>query len=72
MIQIPVIKFINFFYSTVIDNVNILKINVNLKHQFTDHFEKTLNKVPFCTLTILTLTTYTRNHMAITIDCKAC
>ena len=44
MIPIPVMQFINFFYSTVVDNVNILKINVKLKHQFTAHFEKNLLK----------------------------
>ena len=52
---------------TVIDNVNILKINVKLKHQITAHFEKILHKLPLCTITILTLTTYTCNHMAIRI-----
>ena len=73
MIPIPVVQFIHFFYSTVIDNVNILKINIKLKTQFTAHFEKILHKLPLsCTLTILTLTTYTCNPMAITIYCKAC
>ena len=57
MIPIPVMQFINFFQSTVIDNVNILKINVQLKHQCTVHFEKILHKLPLCTLTIVTLTT---------------
>ena len=70
MIPIQVMQFINFFYSTVIDNVNILKISVKLKHQFTAHFEEILHKLPLCTLTIWTLTTYTCNHMAITIKCK--
>ena len=32
-------QFINFFCSTVIDNVNILKINVKSK-QSTAHFEE--------------------------------
>ena len=49
MIPIPVIHFINFVYTAVIDNVNILKINVKLKHQFTAHFEKILHKLPLCT-----------------------
>ena len=52
--------------------VNILKINVKLKHQITAHFEKILYKLTLCTQTILTLTTYNCNHMAITIQCKAC
>ena len=72
MIPIPVMQFINFFLSKVTDNVNILKINVKLKHQFTAHFEKILHKLPVCTLIILTLTIYTCNHMAITIQCIAC
>ena len=63
MIPIPVMQFINFFLPSVIDNVNILKINVKLKHKFTAHFEKILLKLPLCTLTILTLTTYTCNHI---------
>ena len=70
MIPMQVMQFINFFYSIVIDNVNILKINVKLKHQFTAHFEKILHNV--CTFTILTSTTYHCNHMAITIECKTC
>ena len=67
MIPMPAMQFINLFFSTVTDNANILKIKVKLKNQFTAHFEKILNKLPLCTLTILTLTTYTCNHMAITI-----
>ena len=61
MIQIPVMQFINFFYSIVhvIDNVNILKINDKLKIQLTAHFQKILHKLPLCTFTILILTTYT-------------
>ena len=47
MIPIPVMQFINFFYSTLIDNVIILKINVKLKHQLTAHFEKILHKLPY-------------------------
>ena len=43
MIPIPVMQFINFFYSTVIDNLNILKINVGLRHPFTAHFENILH-----------------------------
>ena len=66
---IPVMQFINFFYSTVIVSANILNINVKLKHQFTAHFEKKspLSYLYVRTLTILTLTTYTCNHMVITI-----
>ena len=67
MIPIPVMQFINFFYSTVVDNVNILKINDKVKHQFTAHFEKNLLKLPLRTLTILTSTTYTCKHMAIKV-----
>ena len=63
MIPIPVMQFINLLLSPVIDNVNILNINVKLKHQFTAHFKKFLHKLPLCTLTILTLTTYTCNHI---------
>ena len=37
-------------YPSVIDKVNILKISVKSKHQFTAHL---------CTLTILTLIAYT-------------
>ena len=44
--------FINFFYLTVFDNVNVLKINVKLKHQFTTHIEKILHILPLCSLTI--------------------
>ena len=65
MIPLSVMQFIYFFYSTVIDNVNILKLNVNLKDQITAHFEKIIYKLPLCTSTILTLTSYTCNHMAI-------
>ena len=50
MMPMPVMQLINFFYLTVIDNVNILKINVKLKHQFTAHLEKILHKLPLCTL----------------------
>ena len=35
-----VMQFIIFSNSTVVDNVNILKLNVKLKDQFTAHFEK--------------------------------
>ena len=56
----------------VIGNVNILKTNVNLKHQFTAKFENLLHKLPLCTLTILTLAAYTCNHMATATWCKAC
>ena len=38
-----------------------------IKHQFTAHFENILRKCPLCTLTLLTLTTYTCNHTEITI-----
>ena len=64
-------KFINFFLINRIYNVNILKINIKLKHQFTAYFESNLNKSPLSTLTIFTLTTYTCKHMAITISCNA-
>ena len=67
MIPKPVVQFINFFCSTVLENVNVLKINVKLNHQFTAHFEKFLHKLPLCTLTILTLAAFTCNHTAITI-----
>ena len=67
MMPMPVMQFINFFLSIVIENVNILKINVKLKHQFTAHTEKILHKLHLCTLTTLTLTTYTCHHMVITI-----
>ena len=67
MIPITELQFINFFLSSVIDNVNILKINVKLKHQFTAHFKKILNKLHLCTLTILTLITYNCNYMALKI-----
>ena len=69
MILTPVMQFTNFFFFffSVIDNVNILIINVKLKHRFTDHFKKILHKLHLCTLTILTLTTYTCNHVAVMI-----
>ena len=66
MIPIPVMQFINFILSIVIDDVNILEINVKLRHQFSAKFQKILHKLPLCTLTILTLTTYAYNHMLIT------
>ena len=67
MMPMPVMQFINFFFSMLIENVNILKINVKLKHQFTAHIEKIPHKLHLFTLTTLTLTTYTCHHMVITI-----
>ena len=68
MIPIPVKQFINFFKSTVIDNVNILKINVKLKHQFTEHFEKILHKLPFIYTHNLDVNySHLQSYMAITI-----
>ena len=62
MIPIPVMQLVNFFLS-IIDNDNTLKINVQLKYQFTAHFKKTLRKLPFCTLINGTISTYTCNHI---------
>ena len=67
MMPMPVMQFTNFCFSIVIENVNILKINVKFKHQFTAHIEKILHKLHLFTLTTLTLTTYTCNDMVITI-----
>ena len=67
MMPMPVMQFTNFFFSIVIENVNILKIKVTLKHQFTAHIEKILHKLHLFTLTTLTLTTYTCHHMVNTI-----
>ena len=64
-VPIPVLQIINFLYSTVIDDVNVLKINVNLSISLQLILKKNLHKLQLCTLTILTLTTYTCNHMAI-------
>ena len=61
MIPIPVMQFINSFYSTVFDNVNILEKKRQIKTSFYSSF---LENSP-----------YTHNfdiHMAITILCKAC
>ena len=61
------------YTSKVIDYVNILKINVRLKHLFSAHFQKILHRFPLCTLIILAFTTYTQcNHMMITFKCKTC
>ena len=72
MIPMPEMQLINIFSTVVIDNVNNLEKNVKLKHQFTAHFENIFRKLSLCTLRILTLTTCTCSHMAITIQCKAC
>ena len=67
MIPIPLFNLLTFFNSTVSDNVNTLKINVKISS-----FLEIFPEVTLCTLTILTLTTYTCNHMANVIKCKAC
>ena len=60
---IPAMQFIDFFQLNVIDNFNILKINVEFEHQFTDLFQKHLHKLPLCMFSLLILTTCTRNYL---------
>ena len=60
-------QLINFFLSIVLGDVNISKINVKWKHQFSAHFENIFHKLPLYSLTFLPKTTYTYNHMACTI-----
>ena len=54
MIPIQLCNLLTFFKSTVTDNVNTLKINVKIS-SFLEKFPE----VTLCTLTILTLTTWT-------------
>ena len=56
-------KFIDFFLLKVIDNFNFSRINVTFEHQFTVPFQEHPDKLPFCTLSFLILTTYTDNHV---------
>ena len=56
-------EFIDFFYSKVIDNFHILKVNGKFEHQFTAPFKKYLYKLSLCTLSLLILTTYTDNYV---------
>ena len=63
MIPYPATKFVDFFLLKVIDNFNISQTKVKFEHQFTTPFQKHLHKLPFCTLSLLILTTYTDNYV---------